>query len=67
MWTIIELAMIDTMPLQNMGSSAIHFAEVLISVTIRQEVTLLADNCRAFFLDIELLAADAKAILSAAM
>jgi hypothetical protein len=52
MWTIIKLAMVDTMSLQYIGISSVTLAKILITVTLRKGVPLLADYCRAFVPDI---------------
>jgi hypothetical protein len=52
MGTVLKLTMIDAMPLQNIRDSSVDPAQILIGVTLRKEVTTLADYCRTFFLDI---------------
>jgi hypothetical protein len=43
MWTVIKQAMVNAISLQYKGIPPINLAKILIGVTLRQEVTLLAD------------------------
>jgi hypothetical protein len=52
MWAVFQSTMIDAMSLQYIGPMSVDLAQIFISVTLGEEVTLLANYCWAFFLDI---------------
>ena len=52
MRAINNLAMIDAMPLQYIQIFSVNLSQILIALTLRMEVTLLAMYRGAFFLDI---------------
>jgi len=59
--------MVDTMSLQDKTIPAVNLAQILIGVTLQENVTLQAHYCRIFFPDIVELVTDTKAVLSGAM
>jgi hypothetical protein len=59
MRAIIKLTNIYAMSLQDILFPAIDLSKIFIVITLRNEVTLRANYCMTFFLDIVLLAADA--------
>jgi hypothetical protein len=52
MRTVVNLAVVYAMSLPNIRPPPVDLFKIFISVTLRKKVTLLADYCRTFFLDI---------------
>jgi len=52
MWATFYSTVIDTVSLQIIRIPSVNTAQILVPVALQQQATLLADYCRAFFLDI---------------